>query len=42
VSSLRRWADHTEGRFRLSFFDGGHFYVNEHVDALANRVVTDG
>jgi surfactin synthase thioesterase subunit len=42
VSSLRRWAYHTEGRFRLSFFDGGHFYVNEHVDALANRVVTDG
>jgi surfactin synthase thioesterase subunit len=41
VGSLRRWADHTEGAFGLSFFDGGHFYVNEHVNTLANRVITD-
>lgn len=41
VRSLREWATHTEGSFTLSFFDGGHFYVNEHVDTLANRVITD-
>lgn len=41
VNSLRRWADHTEGAFDLSFFDGGHFYVNEHINTLANRVITD-
>lgn len=40
--SLRRWANHTHGAFTLSFFDGGHFYVNEHIDVLANRVITDG
>ncbi len=42
AGSLRRWADHTDGAFTLSFFDGGHFYVNDHVDALANRVLSDG
>lgn len=41
IRSLREWATHTEGEFTLSFFDGGHFYVNEHIDALANRVITD-
>lgn len=41
VGSLRRWADHTEGAFDLSFFDGGHFYVNQHINTLANRVITD-
>jgi surfactin synthase thioesterase subunit len=41
TESLRSWADHTEGAFTLSFFDGGHFYVNEHINALANRVNTD-
>ncbi|BBY04759.1 thioesterase II family protein [Mycobacterium noviomagense] len=41
IRTLREWAAHTEGAFTLSFFDGGHFYVNEHLDALANRVITD-
>jgi surfactin synthase thioesterase subunit len=41
TESLSGWADHTEGAFTLSFFDGGHFYVNEHVNALADRVNTD-
>ncbi len=40
--SLRRWADHTDGAFTLSVFDGGHFYVNEHINALADRVLSDG
>ncbi|MGH3634232.1 MAG: thioesterase II family protein, partial [Mycobacterium sp.] len=41
VGTLRRWADHTQGNFRLSSFEGGHFYVNEHVNTLANRMITD-
>ncbi|GFG75364.1 thioesterase II family protein [Mycobacterium botniense] len=41
AASLRRWANHTEGRFTLSFFEGGHFYLNEHVDTLASRVLAD-
>jgi len=36
-----RWASHTTGRFTLSTFDGGHFYLNEHLDAVA-ALVSDG
>jgi len=42
AGSLRRWADHTDGGFTLSMFDGGHFYVDEHIDAVADRVISDG
>jgi surfactin synthase thioesterase subunit len=42
AGSLRRWANHTDGAFTLSLFDGGHFYVNEHINALADRVISDG
>ncbi|ARG59743.1 thioesterase [Mycobacterium kansasii] len=41
AGSLHRWANHTDGRFTLSFFDGGHFYINEHTNTVANRVVTN-
>lgn len=40
-NSLHRWANHTEGSFTLSFFDGGHFYVHEHVDTLAMQVIAN-
>ncbi|CAM2783935.1 thioesterase [Mycobacterium intermedium] len=39
--SLQRWADHTDGSFSSSYFDGGHFYINDHINTLANRVITD-
>ncbi len=35
---LRRWATHTAGNFRLSLYDGGHFYVDDHIDAIAGQV----
>ncbi|MEZ0053519.1 surfactin synthase thioesterase subunit [Mycobacterium sp. MAA66] len=35
---LCRWETHTEGAFTLSMFDGGHFYVNDHLDAVAELV----
>ncbi|ORV58842.1 thioesterase [Mycobacterium gastri] len=41
AGSLHRWANHTRGKFTLSFFDGGHFYINDHTNTVANRVVTN-
>ncbi|KUI01893.1 thioesterase domain-containing protein [Mycobacterium sp. IS-3022] len=35
---LRGWETHTEGAFTLSLFDGGHFYINDHIDAVAELV----
>lgn len=35
---LRRWATHAGGAFTLSLFDGGHFYINDHLDAVAELV----
>nr|WP_241011191.1 alpha/beta fold hydrolase [Mycobacterium gordonae] len=32
---LSGWETHTSGRFTLSHFDGGHFYLTEHLDELA-------
>lgn len=41
AGSLRRWAKHTNGAFTLSFFDGGHFYLNNHINTVGNQVITD-
>jgi surfactin synthase thioesterase subunit len=41
TAALRRWEEHTAGAFELSLYDGGHFYLNEHIDAVAARVNTD-
>ena len=41
VAALRLWENHTAGSFELSFYDGGHFYVDEHIDAVAARVNAD-
>jgi surfactin synthase thioesterase subunit len=35
---LRRWETHTCGVFTNSMFDGGHFYVNDHTDDVAELV----
>ncbi|CAJ1500774.1 thioesterase II family protein [[Mycobacterium] burgundiense] len=35
---LDRWQSHTAGRFTLSHFDGGHFYLNDHLDAVTELV----
>jgi hypothetical protein len=34
-------ASYTAGSFQLSFYDGGHFYVNEHIEAVAAQVNAD-
>lgn len=38
---LRAWAEHTEGAFTLTRLDGGHFYLNEHTELLAELVGAD-
>lgn len=35
---LRGWETHTDGAFTLSLFDGGHFYIDDHIDAVAELV----
>ncbi|MGZ4584253.1 MAG: non-ribosomal peptide synthetase [Mycobacterium sp.] len=35
---LTHWETHTSGRFTLSDFEGGHFYLNDHLDAVARLV----
>ncbi|HEV7582739.1 MAG TPA: thioesterase domain-containing protein, partial [Mycobacterium sp.] len=35
---LRLWERHTTGSFELSLYDGGHFYVYDHVEAIAAQV----
>jgi surfactin synthase thioesterase subunit len=38
TAALQRWEEHTSGAFELSLYDGGHFYLNEHIDAVAAQV----
>jgi surfactin synthase thioesterase subunit len=41
TAELRLWEDHTAGAFDLSWYDGGHFYLDDHIDAVAARVNAD-
>ncbi|BAX93513.1 thioesterase [Mycobacterium shigaense] len=41
VEVLRLWARHTTGAFELSLYDGGHFYLYDHVEAIAALVNAD-
>lgn len=41
AAALQLWEEHTSGAFELSLYDGGHFYLNEHIDAVAARVNAD-
>ncbi|OBG36094.1 non-ribosomal peptide synthetase [Mycobacterium alsense] len=38
---LASWETHTAGRFTVSDFEGGHFYLNDHLDAVARMVSAD-
>lgn len=35
---LTRWQDHTDGRFTRDLFEGGHFYINDQAEAVAELV----
>ncbi|OBI45071.1 non-ribosomal peptide synthetase [Mycobacterium sp. E796] len=39
--TLARWETHTSGRFTVSEFEGGHFYLHDHLDAVARMVSAD-
>ncbi|CAN5718439.1 hypothetical protein BH09ACT8_BH09ACT8_12640 [soil metagenome] len=39
---MQRWETHTTGRYTLSLFEGGHFYLNNHLDTVARLVSADG
>ena len=41
AEALRLWENHTAGAFELFLYDGGHFYLNEHIDAVAAQVNAD-
>ncbi|MET0896288.1 MAG: alpha/beta fold hydrolase [Mycobacterium sp.] len=36
--SLQEWQSHTRGQFAFEIFEGGHFYLNDHLDTLARQV----
>lgn len=39
--ALRLWQNHTAGAFEVFLYDGGHFYLDAHVGAVAERVNDD-
>jgi mycobactin phenyloxazoline synthetase len=39
--TLARWETHTSGRFTVTEFEGGHFYLDDHLDAVARMVSAD-
>jgi surfactin synthase thioesterase subunit len=42
ASELQRWSGHTTGAFDLDWYDGGHFYLDDHIDDIAARVNAGG
>ncbi|SRX94673.1 Phenyloxazoline synthase MbtB (phenyloxazoline synthetase) [Mycobacterium tuberculosis H37Rv] [Mycobacterium shimoidei] len=42
LASLQQWKVHTKAAFSLSLYDGGHFYITEHIQAVAAQVNADG
>jgi len=39
---LQRWANHTTGTIDSTIFDGGHFYLTDHIDSIVELVRADG
>ncbi len=42
AAELQRWEVHTAGAFELDWYDGGHFYLDDHIDDVAARVNAGG
>ena len=42
AAELELWEEHTAGSFDLSWYDGGHFFLDDHVDAVAAQVNAGG
>jgi surfactin synthase thioesterase subunit len=41
AAELQLWENHTAGAFDLSWYEGGHFYLDDQIDAVAARVNAD-
>ncbi|WP_201769652.1 thioesterase II family protein [Amycolatopsis orientalis] len=39
VQDLENWREHTTGSFETELFKGGHFYLDDNLDAVAARVL---
>jgi surfactin synthase thioesterase subunit len=39
LDEVQAWRDHTSGSFQMHTFTGGHFYLAEHRNAVANIIV---
>jgi surfactin synthase thioesterase subunit len=42
AAELQVWEAHTSGNFALDWYDGGHFYLDDHIDDVAARVNAGG
>ena len=42
ATELLLWQEHTAGSFDLSWYDGGHFYLDDHIEAVAAQVNAGG
>src|SRR5580693_7638927 len=42
AAELQLWEEHTAGSFDLSWYDGGHFFLDDHIDAVAAQVNAGG
>lgn len=42
AAELELWQSHTAGAFDLDWYDGGHFYLDDHIDDVAARVNAGG
>ena len=42
AAELELWQEHTAGSFDLSWYDGGHFFLDDHIDAVAAQVNAGG
>ncbi|WP_436491853.1 thioesterase II family protein [Actinokineospora sp. HUAS TT18] len=38
IDEAKRWADHTTGAFDLEVYPGGHFFLNDNLPAIVNRL----
>ena len=39
-STLEGWRDYTSGSFSMQWFEGGHFYINDNVAPILERILT--
>ncbi|WEB40706.1 alpha/beta fold hydrolase [Streptomyces yunnanensis] len=38
IEDARAWREHTTGEFDMKVFTGGHFYLNEHREAICDQI----